>query len=251
MHTGPQGHFSRVVSDSEAWQVTAEAPGYVPETIALSAGTAATLSLQPDALSQARPIPSLVSGADARFVLAAEQVVLSLPGELPVYPERDGITWHLDTSHLSPGAWTVAADGSVIPRGLLVASASGASLSAVSRDGDLLWLHGAGLGRGSQAFALVGLQRTLIPLDLRSESPDAIAVELDELSEEAPVDVLLVTAGTVLPIHDALGTPLFFTAPDADTVPRKDSQTACAAAPLPSAWSMIVLPLGLFARRQT
>lgn len=252
MHTGPQGHFSRVVSDADPWQVTAQAPGYMPRSVALSAGAAGTLQLQSSALSQARPVPALISGADARFVLTAEQVTLTLPGEEPVVPERDGITWHLDTAHMPPGAWTLEADGAVTPRGLLIASASaGASIESVTRAGELLWVHGADLGRGSQAFALVGLQRTLLPLDVHSERPDAIAIAVKNLSADEPVDVILVTAGDVLPIHDALGTPLFFTASDAAPLPGEDAHATCAAAPLPAAWSMIVLPLGLFARRQT
>jgi hypothetical protein len=252
LSSGPQGHFSRAVSDDGGWSITAQAPGYATQTVTATLDAPASIQLQPVALSQARPAPALLAGPDARFVLPGQSVLLTLPGEDPVRPERrDGI-WRLDTTHLAPGPWTITVDGQVIPRGLLIAEESEhTGLTAVSHDDRLLWLSGAGLGRGSRAYALLGPERALQPLSVRARSDTAIALDILRLPDnDGPVDIVLISNGVVLMVSDALGTPLFLSASRSDDQTSERSRRTCASTTPPSSLFLIVLTLGLIARRQ-
>lgn len=214
--TGQQGHFARPMPVG-IYDLTVSAPGYVTveQELRVPAGevTWLDLALEPSALGDARPEPALVSTAGPSVALRipgfsdAASLELQRPGVDSVSVDGHQGVFEVDPAGLVPGAWTVVVDGVVLARALLVSD--GDSLVRVHQVevGDELTLTGQGFGVGTQVWALWGADRTMVPLSVLSESPDALVLDVSSLPETGTLDVVVVSNGAQVAVADVLGDP--------------------------------------------
>jgi len=207
--TGLGGRFARLLAGAQPIDVEVSAQGYTPRTVTLTPGkTHEDIWLQPESLGVLVPEPALLSqGGDGTFFIDGASVSVSRPGEARVLATaRGGGRWRLPVVGMAAGAWDLEVDGVVMPRGLFIGEVdSRVHITETRIQGDTLTVSGGGFGYGSQAVALWGEDRAPVPLPVERAAVDTLLVDVSSLDGTELVDVLVLSRGYQLTVHDALG----------------------------------------------
>ncbi len=206
--SGPDGRFARWLPGPQV-ELEVEAWGYQPLTVAVDLGEGSPveleLALERDALLSLRPEPALLSWGDQeRELLLAgvedERVTLVRPGFPSVELQREGDGYPVVSSALEPGPWSIVTAGGTAPRALFVGERSDrVRLVSASLEGDLLRLEGHGFEVGTRAWALGGLARGLVPLELLEAGSESLLLDGGPLATlDDPIDLLVISSGAQL-----------------------------------------------------
>ncbi len=221
--TDPQGHFARVL-ESGSWTVTAQAPGHATLSVTTSLDAPLDLTLEPAELVALRPEPVRLSQVVGSTVLMLDgiappdRLTLSRPGVDSLNLAFDGIGYPVNPAVLVPGPYTLSGDDWVAPRAVFAGAHDGlVVVSDVALEEDCVVLTGEGFAPGTQAWALWGTDRPLIPIDTLSLSDEALVLDRGGLPTSGTVDLLLVSQGREVAVVDVLGDPELDTAPIPDS----------------------------------
>lgn len=218
-HADPQtGRFHRITATGTA-TLHAEAPGHQHSTWSIELGSdeALQLQLQPDALGEGWAEPSaLAEPGWLQLPWGGSGPITLVQGGTPSVTATaiDGRVW-LEPQELGPGWWTlVASDGTAFPRALWIDEAERAAVSDFVLADGLLEVIGTGFGIGSRAWAVVGPQRQMIPLEILSWEPGRLLLDASALGPGQRVDVGLWTAGEHISLTDLHHTATTDTTPE-------------------------------------
>ncbi len=211
---GPDGRFARWLPEGEH-RLVIDAPGFLEQTIEIDhQGDTETLTveLQRGDLLTLRPEPALLSWSEQEQWVSIPQlddssITLFRPGYEDHAIERDGDGYILVSSELAPGPWGIRASTGEAPRSLFIGERDDrVRLGSVDQDGDVVALEGVGFEPGSAAWAITGEARTMIPLEVRSESGGRIELDAQGFDESSGVvDLLVVSSGAQLTALDLAG----------------------------------------------
>ncbi len=253
----PLGHFSHVLEPG-TWTVTASAPGHGSDTREITLTDTVmpwTWTLEPQGLEAVRPETVHLSvGGDTTHLTLNDVdppaiVTLTRPGVDPLNLAYDGTAYPVSPELLVPGPYTLSGDDWVAPRAVFAGTHDAqVTVSSVALQPDCLVLDGQGFAKGAQAWALWGLDRPLVPLEVLSLSPGRLVLDRRDLPEGGTVDVLVLSQGREVAVVDVLGDPELDTAPAPDSgwvadsgEPGRGLRGRCATVPPGPAGSVLFL----------
>lgn len=207
----PDGTFARPVDQAGSYQIVVSAPGYETSSVTISTSDTLTdLPLSRAALSTFSATPALLSrSGDGTFTLDvdADEATLVRLGHDPVPAQAVGGGWQIDPTALQAGPWSLVVDGVTAPRALFIGEVDDAVvLQSSEADDTELTIRGAGFGRGSRAWLLVGAERACVELALIRESDAELVYAFDASLDPAP-DLVVLSNGYQLAVTDLLGSP--------------------------------------------
>ena len=251
------GRFERLAHEGPA-TLSVRATGYEDLELALDLPAEVDVQLTPSDRLALSPEPPLVASGGSTWLDVVE-VTLARPGLEPITLEGPELQLPGD---LPAGAWDLVTDEGAAPRALFVGEPSDrVHLTDVLVDADVT-LTGVGFGEGSRAWILVGDARSPVAVDLRSEGPEELVLDLPDVPV-GRVDLLVHTAGATLSVVDLLGEPLvddppadtgFFSPPldedtGKDTGPGSVEAGGCGCHSAPASLMWLAGPLAVLLRR--
>lgn len=227
-YTGPDGMAWRIL-ETGVYELQVQAPGYTTQTVELrlpaDLSTEIFVPMESNSILDFRPEPALLACCDFQNLsipgLNTEEVLtLSRPGAETVDLQPGPQGWTVDPALLIPGPWTIQHPQGVLPNALLVGAQGGlVQLEEAKLSGDTLVVRAQGLGPGSRIFALSGLTRGLVELEILSENESLLVAQAPAIPQEGgTLDLLLLSKGEALTIVDLLGTTELDPGTQADTI---------------------------------
>ena len=233
------GDFARPMLPEDAL-IRVSAPGYTTRTQDVRAGQRAIIRLEPTSLLTGRTTPaSALAGDTVTLPNPAPPVVTwTRPGVERVIAVQNGVITL--PSDLPPGPYTIVApSGDAWPNAGFVSGGGSATLTAIQAEGRSLTVLGSDLGPGTLAIALVGPERSPVPLTRTQESPTSVTFTLPVV--QGMFDIWVQSSGThaLFPLTNTRGEDTGLDT-DADTRPPFElNRTGCGCSQAP------IYPMGL------
>jgi len=197
---GPDGHFSRPVSEA-VWGIEVSAPGYESSILNIEPWSPAVdVVLTPSALSPVSPERRLLS-RDGQLVLDgdATEVILRRAGHEDVWAEPTGAGWQIEASRLNPGPWTLIIDGLPSPNAVFIPeTGDGASIGTVTRGEDDIEIFVPGLGRGARVWRIMGERRNLERIEAEEDIETETLILPASAMPDSSADLVIWTRGMQL-----------------------------------------------------